>query len=120
MDIHYSHPGSNCEDLHRYFDELHNSYTIYIEEPPILISKYSLNELTNVEVNNFSGEIYVEFIINEMGDPVCLRIKKSSNCIFNSYAEEIISSLKFKPAKQKGREISTRMVLPVRFNELKD
>jgi len=103
-----------CDELHTYYDSLHVNLTTYIDESPRLISESSLKEVTTVN-SELEGEVYISFLINENGHPFCLVVKKSTDFQLNEKALETIHKLKFKPARQKGEAIVSKMTLPVIF-----
>lgn len=63
-----------------------------------------------------SGEVVVEFIVNERGEVVSPRVVRSSGSIFDEPTLRAVSRWKFEPGRKDGRPVRFRMSVPVLFN----
>ncbi len=63
-----------------------------------------------------SGEVVVEFIINNAGDVVDTRIIRSSHREFEVPAMQAVQKWKFKPGRRGGRAVATRVSQLIEFN----
>ena len=65
----------------------------------------------------FSGKIYVEFVVNTKGDVEGAKVLRGIHPLLEEEAVRVImSSPKWKPAKQGGRDVKQMFTLPVLFN----
>jgi protein TonB len=63
-----------------------------------------------------TGEVTVEFTVDESGGVLSPRVVKSSNPIFNDSAMQGISRWKFEPGKRNGRVVRFKMMVPIVFS----
>jgi periplasmic protein TonB len=61
------------------------------------------------------GKVHVEFVINENGDPINLKVTKAIGKGCDEEAMRVISKIKWEPGKQRGRPVLVRMTLPLYF-----
>jgi len=62
-----------------------------------------------------SGKVFVQFVVDTLGDVKCARILKSDNELLNDLAISLIKQTKFLPAMNRRRRIPAQMVLPITF-----
>jgi len=68
-----------------------------------------------------SGEVFVQFSIGTKGELKDFVIKKSSNKIFNEAAINVLKDMPtWSPGKQRGKPVSTKVTVPIRFKADKD
>jgi TonB family protein len=60
-------------------------------------------------------EVYVAFVVNASGEVRSVRAFFSRYELFDTPAVEAVKKWKFEPATMRGRPISTRMVVAIRF-----
>lgn len=63
-----------------------------------------------------SGEVVVAFIVSSTGDVVEAYAVRSSQREFESPAIQAVMKWKFRPGKKGGRNVNTRMQVPIVFN----
>ncbi len=63
-----------------------------------------------------TGEVVVEFVIDQRGDVANAVAARSTSPDFNAAAVEAVRRWKFKPATVDGRAVNTRMRVPIIFN----
>ena len=90
-----------------------------ISKPQLIKSKeiYFPKEASKLGVS--SGQVKVIFDINEFGKPVNIRIKESSNLIFNNIAISATERSVYKPALNENREgiYTKNLLITYDFNE---
>jgi TonB family protein len=64
------------------------------------------------------GKVFVSFVVTTSGEVADLFISRSTDEIFNLEALRLVKTTSghWTPGKKDGKEVNTRMVLPVRFN----
>ena len=63
-----------------------------------------------------TGEVVVEFVVDETGRVQQARIVRSSQRAFESSALHAVEKWRFEPGKKDGRAVKFRMVVPIQFN----
>jgi len=63
-----------------------------------------------------TGEVLVEFIVDESGRVLNPRVVRSSGVAFESPTLRAVMRWRFEPGKKDGRLVRFRMMVPVRFN----
>jgi len=61
------------------------------------------------------GKVYVEFVINEKGDPINLKIAKGIGQGCDEEAKRVISMIKWEPGKQRGNPVLVKMTMSIHF-----
>lgn len=62
-----------------------------------------------------SGEVLVEFVVDETGSVLDPRVVRSSNPVFEESSLRAVAKWKFEPGKRDGRVVRFRMTVPVVF-----
>lgn len=66
--------------------------------------------------NNVQGRVTVQFVIDEMGNVTDAKVLNSPSPLLSAAALDVVNSMpKWKPGKQKGKNVSVRYVMPIRF-----
>jgi protein TonB len=63
-----------------------------------------------------SGEVFVDFMVDEQGRVVEPRVVKSSHPMFDEPTLRAVSKWQFEPGRRNGRIVKFRMTVPVLFN----
>jgi protein TonB len=63
-----------------------------------------------------TGEVLVEFVVNEHGRVLDPKVVRSSHAMFEEPTLRAVSKWQFEPGRQRGRIVSFRMVVPVVFS----
>jgi protein TonB len=63
-----------------------------------------------------SGEVLVEFTVDESGRVLNPRVVRSSRTAFESPTLRAVSNWRFEPGKKNGQAVRFRMMVPVAFN----
>ena len=82
---------------------------------PIPIKPFELSHYELPQSKIFTGDIVVEFVINEKGkvtDPV---IKDTFNITYNDVVLDKVKRMEFTPPIQNGRPIRVKYKLPIKF-----
>jgi TonB family protein len=61
------------------------------------------------------GTVTLEIVLNELGNVVEKKVISSDNDIFNSYAQNVIDYVKFRPAKRSGKPVHSKLLVPIHF-----
>jgi len=61
------------------------------------------------------GKVFVQFVINKMGEPTDLKITKGIGAGCDEEAIRVIAKTKWVPGRQRGQLVKVRMTLPVVF-----
>lgn len=109
-------------DLTKTTDEI---FTI-VEEPASPIGgmpeffKYVSSEITyplKARQNNINGQVFIEFVVNEDGHISDVSSLKGIGWGCDEEAARVVQNApKWNPAKQRGKVVKQRMVLPITFN----
>lgn len=62
-----------------------------------------------------SGEVLVEFVVDEEGRVLNPRVVRSSDAVFESATLNAVSKWRFEPGRKGGKPVRFRMAAPVRF-----
>lgn len=63
-----------------------------------------------------SGQVVVDFTVNERGDVVEARVVSSSDRVFEESATRAVMKWKFEPGRRNGGVVPFRMVIPIQFS----
>lgn len=66
--------------------------------------------------NGVSGQVMVDFTVNERGDVVEARAVSSSDRVFEEAATRAVLKWKFEPGRRNGGVVPFRMVIPIQFS----
>lgn len=66
--------------------------------------------------SGLTGEVWVEFVVDQSGHVKTARVVRSSSSIFESATLRAVQLWRFEPGKRNGRPVSFRMVAPVVFS----
>ncbi|MBX2964081.1 MAG: TonB family protein [Cyclobacteriaceae bacterium] len=61
------------------------------------------------------GKVFVEFVINEFGEPVNFKVVKGIGSGCDEEAIRVLKLVQWEPGKQRGKPVAVRKVLPVYF-----
>ncbi len=68
------------------------------------------------KVNNIKGRVIVEFVVDKNGNISSPKVLRSPNKILDEEAIRVVSKMpKWKPGTKDGKPVSTKMVLPIKF-----
>lgn len=70
---------------------------------------------TELRTSGIEGSVVVEFIVNVDGDVQQARAIRSTRNELESAAAEAVAKWKFKPGRKDGRDVNTRMQVPIVF-----
>lgn len=62
------------------------------------------------------GEVTLEFVVDQNGDVRDVVVRKSSHREFEAPAIQAVQKWKFTPGKKGGKNVNTRMMIPIAFN----
>lgn len=96
-------------------DSLKNQGYKESDEPPALIDKINLKYPENARKNGIQGKVYLKVWIDQNGTVTKTEVIKGVNDELNKAAQDALQNVKFKPAKVKGKPVSTNIVLPISF-----
>ncbi|UII33650.1 energy transducer TonB [Fulvivirga ulvae] len=105
------------------------AYIIAEEQPELLISLDSIDQFINDKIakkgNKFKdieGKIYFEFVIGKDGSLLEKNIVKGIETAIDKFVEGQLQELdfRFKPAKMKGIEVKSKVILPIRIKRNPD
>lgn len=91
-----------------------------------IITNYTKQAMPTIGVENFvkqsfilypesHGKIFVEFLVDTLGQVKCPSVVKSDNVLLDSQAIFIIERTKFEPAEQSGKKLLSLTVFPIFF-----
>lgn len=63
-----------------------------------------------------SGTVTVEFVVNEAGEVVTLRVTRSSDRVFEEAALRAVAKWRFEPGRRNGQIVRFRMAVPIHFS----
>lgn len=87
---------------------LDNTPRTRVQNPPVY--PFSL------KASGISGEVVVEFVVDERGRVTHPRILRSTHPDFESATLSAVSKWRFEPGTRKMKPVSFRMIVPVKFN----
>ena len=97
---------------------------IFVEKMPIPIGGFdafykrlgkSIKYPTQAKRSGTDGKVFVEFVINEYGEPVNFKIVKGIGSGCDEEAIRVLKLARWEPGKQRGKPVPVRKVLPVYF-----
>lgn len=84
-----------------------------------LFAYLNKNNQWRVGQSTIEGKVFVGFTVNEKGELKNIEVKKSLCPTCNKEALRLIENMpNWKPARENGKLVSKRMVLPISFNGL--
>lgn len=66
--------------------------------------------------NGLTGQVVVDFVVDERGDVVQAKVVSSSDRVFEEPSIRAIMKWKFEPGKRSGRVVPFRMAIPLHFS----
>ena len=84
-------------------------------EPPVPVRTVAPDYPDELRRDGVSGVVTVKCTIDEQGNVVEPSIEKSSNGAFEKPALAALKKWKFKPAKQDGAPVPTKVSIPIKF-----
>lgn len=85
-------------------------------EPPVPVRTVAPDYPTEMRREGTPGLVMVKCTIDEQGNVVEPTVEKSSNPAFEKAAVEALKKWKFKPAKQDGNPVATKVSIPIKFS----
>lgn len=85
------------------------------KEPPVPVRTVAPDYPNELRREGVSGVVTVKCTIDENGNVVEPTVEKSSNAAFEQPALAALKKWKFKPAKQDGTPVSTKVSIPIKF-----
>jgi protein TonB len=70
---------------------------------------------TKAKTRNTEGRVFVEFVVNKEGMPVNMKVLRGIGNGCDEEAMRVLSLAKWNPGKQRGRQVSVKMVMPIYF-----
>ena len=71
--------------------------------------------------NGLSGEVYTQFIVDEKGNLIDIEVTSSTDADFNQAAMNVLRAMPtWNPGKQRGKAVSVKVTVPIRFTTEKD
>ena len=89
------------------YRRLDNSPRTRVQSPPVYPHEARQNGLT--------GEVLVEFTVDEDGRVMDPRVVRSSQAMFEAPTLTAVAKWRFEPGRKSGRAVRFRMMVPVRF-----
>lgn len=107
-------------DCEKYFMKAEVDDAIYdsFEDPPIPINGYKIfymNIRNKTSESVKKGKVFIQFVVDTLGDVHCARVVKSEVKELDSKAIAFIEKERFKPARQEGKKIISTIILPIPF-----
>ena len=87
-----------------------------LDKPPIPLVKISPQYPPELKRNRVQGEVHLIFIVDQFGNVKRPRVSKSTNREFNENAIKAVRQWKFEPGEKDGRQVMTRVRLPLAFS----
>ena len=85
------------------------------KEPPVPVRTVAPDYPSELRRDGVSGLVMVKCTIDEQGNVIEPSIEKSSNTAFDKPALDALKKWKFKPAKQDGAPVATKVSIPIKF-----
>jgi len=85
------------------------------KEPPVPVRTVAPDYPDELRREGVSGIVTVKCTIDENGNVTEPTVEKSSNAAFERPALAALKKWKFKPAKQDGAPVSTKVSIPIKF-----
>ena len=86
-----------------------------LDERPEAVSKIPPRYPSNLRNAGATGNVTLEFVVNEKGIVSNVKVKKTTNSKFNKAAIEAVEKWKFKPGIKNGKRVKSRFVVPINF-----
>jgi TonB family protein len=87
-----------------------------LDHPPVAVFRKSPFYPFALRRAGITGEVTVDFVVNDRGEVVNPRAIRSSNPGFESAAVQAVSHWKFRPGQKGGRPVNTHMQVPIVFD----
>lgn len=85
------------------------------KEPPVPVRTVPPDYPNELRREGVSGIVTVKCTIDEQGNVQNPEVEKSTNGAFEKPAIAALKKWKFKPAKQDGNPVSTKVSIPIKF-----
>ena len=86
-----------------------------LDERPEPISRIPPRYPPNLRSAGATGNVTLEFVVNEKGLVTNVKVRKTSNAKFNKAAIEAVKKWKFKAGVKNGKRVKSRFVVPINF-----
>lgn len=90
--------------------------SVQLDNPPRTRSQVSPTYPYEARINGRSGEVMVEFVVDETGRVLDPHVLRSSDTIFEAPTLRAVSKWRFEPGRKGGRIVRFRMTVPVGFS----
>lgn len=87
-----------------------------LDNPPRTRSQVAPVYPAAAKASGITGEVLVEFVVDEQGRVIRARVLKSSNSLFDLPTLKAVERWRFEPGKKTGQPVRFRMVAPVVFS----
>lgn len=88
----------------------------HLDNPPRTRSQIAPIYPAAAKASGLTGEVLVEFVVDEQGRVLHARVVKSSSSIFEAPTLKAVERWRFEPGKKTGRPVRFMMVAPVVFS----
>jgi len=88
----------------------------FLDNPPRTRSQVAPNYPADAKNAGVTGEVTVEFVVDEGGRVQTARVVQSTDTRFESATLRAVQKWRFEPGKKNGRAVRFRMVAPVVFS----
>jgi protein TonB len=97
---------------------------IFVQNMPVPVNGYegfykqiskAIKYPTLAKRMDTEGKVFVEFVIDERGNPINLKVTKGIGHGCDEEAKRVISMTKWEPGKQRGKPVLVKMTLPIHF-----
>lgn len=61
------------------------------------------------------GKVFVEFVINKIGEPIDLKVIRGIGAGCDEEAMRVLALTKWEPGKQRGKPVRVKMIMPIYF-----
>lgn len=84
-------------------------------EPPVAVRTVAPDYPEELRRDGVNGLVMVKCTVDEQGNVIDPTVEKSSNAAFEKPALAALKKWKFKPGKQDGNPVATRVSIPIKF-----
>lgn len=75
----------------------------------------SIQYPSRAKQQNTQGKVFVEFVVNPLGEPVNVKVVKGIGSGCDEEAIRVVRHSRWEPGKQRGKPVHVKMTLPVHF-----
>lgn len=75
----------------------------------------SIQYPSRAKQQNTQGKVFVEFVVNPLGEPVNVKVVKGIGSGCDEEAIRVLRKTRWEPGKQRGKPVHVKMTLPVHF-----